>query len=235
MTKILLSPLISEARGKIGSIVFSKNRHGHYIREDKTHINVDALRAAGLIGIFRDISLYWKNILLDAERSKWNQWARNSPLTNTLGETYHITGINAFIRTNVIFRTVSGGTHTTPPTLFGQGKRLILTQSGFIINSSTQEFIINSSTDIDGWNINLPDDYVIIYMGTAQTPGTNFFKQPYKILTWLEGDAIPPTFPFIVPMPFLVSQYEKVWVALQHLDPTGLISTRSIAVITAHD
>jgi len=232
MTKILLSPLISEARGKMGSIVFSKNRNGHYVRGDKTHINVDALRAAGLVGIFRDLSLYWKNTLTDIQRIRWNQYAKKTPLSNSLGQTYFITGINAFVKTNLILRIISGLTYVDPPTMSGQGKALILNQSGFSISAFSQLFTISASSDIIGWDNITPFDYVIIYIGTAQTSGTNFFKQPYKIFSWIEGSLIPPVFPIILPMPYVVLQEEKVWFSFQHLEPSGAISKRSICVVT---
>ena len=227
MSKIILGPLISEIRGKTGSIVFSKNRSGNYIRRKTSPVQPNSTRQNDIRQRFSSYASYFKTALLPARRSAWSEWASNSPFSNTLGQKIYLSGINAFIRVNSLASLIGSPRFDDPPTEFGNASSFILDPTGFSISESTQKLTITDYSDITGADFSKPDDYAVINIGIPQNPGIKFFKGPYRFAAAIEGALIVPTFPYTLDVPFYCQKDQKVWISCTHFDPQGKISANA--------
>lgn len=232
MSKILLGPIISEIRGKTGAVVFSRNRFGNIIRRKTSPVQPNSVLQNAQRSFFSFLSTHFKESSTSTERQAWSDWGANSPISNTLGQVYHPTGINSFLRPNTLLKLTGGSLQANPPAMFGQARSLILIPAGFVISEAAQTISISASADVNGWAPNLPGDELIIFMGAPQNPSVSFFKSPYRYAGHMQGNVVPLIFPQTVPCPFYAQEDQKVWIAVTHMDPTGLVSPRAFATIT---
>lgn len=106
------------ARGTIGGITFSANKAGPYAKLwsrggnprstlQNAHRNTLATHATG-----------WRN-LAQADRDDWDDYADDpaQELTNSLGETYFVSGFNWYVRINTHLSGAGAAARTAAPTL----------------------------------------------------------------------------------------------------------------------
>ena len=68
MAKIKFGMMMTDASGKLGGQVFSKNRGGSYVRTKVTPTNPQSTAQMSIRGIFASISSRWSS-LTEAQRS----------------------------------------------------------------------------------------------------------------------------------------------------------------------
>lgn len=99
MAKILLGPMVGQASGSVGGVVFSRNRYGTYLRR-RAHPTTSqsswALDAKSILGA---VSREWGG-LDEAERVAWATWAANNPVTDKLGSKQVLAGNAAYMMIN---------------------------------------------------------------------------------------------------------------------------------------
>lgn len=99
MAKILLGPMVGQASGSVGGVVFSRNRYGTYLRRrahPTTSQSAAALDAKSRLGA---VSRLW-SALEDGERVAWQTWAANNPITDRLGAKQVLAGNAAYMMLN---------------------------------------------------------------------------------------------------------------------------------------
>lgn len=99
MAKIKFGMMMTDARGKLGGQVFSKNRAGAYVRTKVTPVNPRTeFQQANrfLLGFF---SSAWSG-LTDAQRFAWNKAVSSWEKTNIFGDNVRPTGKNLFTGLN---------------------------------------------------------------------------------------------------------------------------------------
>lgn len=117
MAIFLPGPAIAEARGSIGGTVFSRNRHGAYMRNRVKPVNPNTERQANARLRVEQLQQHWRETLTDTERKAWEDYAKGTPTLNALGQSTILSGVNMYIRTNSLYLQ-AGGTRidTAPPT-----------------------------------------------------------------------------------------------------------------------
>lgn len=92
---------IAEMRGSIGGVTFSKSYCGPIVKEKPYPVR----RMRGfqpnrrsLVGF---LSRRW-GALTDAQRQEWKTWALNHPEPDKFGGTFIMSGINAFVKLNMV-------------------------------------------------------------------------------------------------------------------------------------
>lgn len=99
MAKIKFSAIVSDARGKIGGNVFSRNKAGAYIRTFVKPINPATSKQQTIRNRVQNLVVQWRG-LTAALRLAWNNAAQSFPQTNKLGETYFLSGQQLFTKFN---------------------------------------------------------------------------------------------------------------------------------------
>lgn len=114
MAKILDPFGAREARGSVGGITASKGRFGQILRAKRSPVQPrshDQQQKRFLLQ-----SLVQHFITLDQTYiTAWNDFAKNWTVTDSLGQSIHLTGLNWFIALNSRLVTLSSTPHDAPP------------------------------------------------------------------------------------------------------------------------
>jgi hypothetical protein len=114
MAKVQLGPMVGQASGAIGGMVFSRNRGGVYVRR-RAHPTVSqssyAIAAKETLSL---VSQAWQDQTA-ASQAAWKIWSANNPVMDRLGERITLAGNAAFIRVNALRMRIIGTMLLVPP------------------------------------------------------------------------------------------------------------------------
>ena len=99
MAKIKFGMMMTDARGKLGGQVFSKNRSGAYVRTKVTPVNPRTDLQQSNRSLLGSLSSAWSN-LTETQRSAWNSAVDNWQKTNVFGDLQKPPGKNLFTSLN---------------------------------------------------------------------------------------------------------------------------------------
>lgn len=99
MAKIKFGMMMTDASGKLGGQVFSKNRGGSYVRTKVTPVNPQTTAQMTIRGIFASISSAWSN-LTESQRATFNGFVNDYARTDIFGDLRNPSGKNLFQRLN---------------------------------------------------------------------------------------------------------------------------------------
>src|SRR4030042_3414383 len=106
---------IADMRGSIGGTVFSRNASGAIARNRTKPTYSGTTKQLERAATIADLSNYWKTVLTTAERTLWDNLAKETVVRNRLGETSQTKGINLFIKSNASLDMVGVARVTAPP------------------------------------------------------------------------------------------------------------------------
>lgn len=99
MAKIKFGMMMTDARGKLGGQVFSKNRSGAYVRTKVTPVNPRTESQQANRSLLGSLSSGWSS-LNELQRNAWNSAVANWQKTNVFGDIQNPTGKNLFTGLN---------------------------------------------------------------------------------------------------------------------------------------
>ena len=88
-------------RGSVGNLTFSHNKGGNFARIRQAPTNPNSERQALVRGVLSDLVGSWPDISAD-DKASWVDYANAHPRTGPLGETYTLTGMQAYIGLNAV-------------------------------------------------------------------------------------------------------------------------------------
>lgn len=164
-----ISPLISDARNKLGGSVFARNRSGVYARARVAPTQPRTPSQVANRTGFASITANWKTIT-QAQRAGWNTLASTRTLTDSLGNKFRPSGFQLFVSCNRNIVVTGGPTISDPPDptvnpgTWQWGNIVISTDTGSI-----------SAYEVD-WNVlDVLDDLRVVFSCTpALSPGITF-------------------------------------------------------------
>lgn len=113
-------PLLGDLSGSIADNTYSRNRFGSYVRRRAIPVNPNSSYQSLVRAVFGFLSAQWRDVLTPTQRSGWEDYANNTPIQNSLGETIYMTGLNAFVRTNVMLGAIpTPAVQADPPDGYG--------------------------------------------------------------------------------------------------------------------
>lgn len=118
MAKIKFGMMMTDARGKLGGQVFSKNRGGAYVRTKVTPSNPQTADQVAQRALLSSASQSWRG-LTEAERESWNGAVSNYSSTNVFGDIINPTGAQLHTKININVALAGGSVVTTPPLPIG--------------------------------------------------------------------------------------------------------------------
>ena len=171
MAKIKFGMMMTDARGKLGGQVFSKNRSGAYIRTKVTPSNPRTTRQSLVRQALAAISAAWSSLTMP-EINGWNAAVNSWQTTNIFGDSQSPSGKTLFVKLNL------NAANAGYPFIDNAPAKVDMPQLG--APSATYD-IATGDFDISG----LPNPLAgkIIVAATApQTAGTRFFKGKFRQL-----------------------------------------------------
>ena len=99
MAKIKFGMMMTDASGKLGGQVFSKNRGGSYVRTKSTPVNPQSVAQMGVRGLFASISSKWST-LTQSQRDSFLGFVGDYAKTDIFGDLRNPSGKNLFQKLN---------------------------------------------------------------------------------------------------------------------------------------
>lgn len=174
------TPLMAGAMsGSMGGCVASHNRAGAYFRRRTVPTDPASTRQMAIRNIVSALSAAWLGTLTLAQREAWATYAANTPMTDTLGQTFFLTGQQAYIKCNTPRLQAMLARIDAAPTVFNNGEAVTL------INTNG----LNNTVNFDPPNFTLTCQFqaplsgpatLLIYNGRLLNPTNKFFKGPYQ-------------------------------------------------------
>lgn len=181
MAKIKFGMMMTDARGKLGGQVFSKNRSGSFVRTKVTPSNPRTASQMASRSLLGGISAMW-NTLTDIQRASWNGAVEAWQKTNVFGDTIKPSGKNLFTALN---KNLSQS---------GQLGIQVAPQKVDIPPISTSAVTVTASTGAINLGIaSVPADVVLQVSATpALNAGVSFVKGKQRVIAYLPAGAITP-------------------------------------------
>lgn len=173
MAKVKFGMMMTDASGKLGGQVFSKNRSGSYVRTKVTPSNPQTLAQQASRATLAAVSSAWSD-LTDIQRASFNNAVEDWKKTDIFGDLKKPTGKNLFSALNInLINTGQAQITVAPPKVeipyFG-----LTSVEGDV--SDAEILLVASSA---------PAGFVVLISATPpQSAGTSFFKGKYRDLTF---------------------------------------------------
>jgi hypothetical protein len=151
MAKIKFGMMMTDARGKLGGQVFSKNRGGAYIRTKVTPSNPRTADQQANRALLGSLSQSWSG-LTEAERASWNGAVSNWAKTNIFGDSHNPTGKNLFVQLNKNLSAAGFATILVAPE---KVEMAILGLTSVEFNLTDDTLSLNNTGDTTGFTITL--------------------------------------------------------------------------------
>ena len=176
MAKIKFGMMMTDASGKLGGQVFSKNRGGSYVRTKVTPLNPQTTAQTTVRGIFASISSAWSG-LSETARASFNGFVNDYARTDVFGDLRNPSGKALFQRLNQNLE-ISGQAQITEcvaPT--GVPFANLVSADGEV---SPASFEVVTSGDTRG-------SKVVIWATPRLSQGTSFVKNKLRQLEVFDG------------------------------------------------
>ena len=214
---------ISEASGSLAGVTYSHNRGRQYMRARAVPVNPNTLQQQAVRNYMASRSAAWGSVLTQAQRDGWEAYADQVLLTDALGEPRKATGLNHYVRCNVprMQAAMAGSPLQVAPAIFDMGSYTnpVL---GVVDQSDSTASIAYTNTD--PWAIAI-GGAMLVHASAGQSPGTAYFKGPYRYAGKVLGAVTPPTSPYVCPLPFAVQAGQRVFVKLTFVQVDGRLSS----------
>lgn len=212
---------IAQISGKVGGVVFARNRTGNYMRNKTMPVNPRSALQVDLRTNLSSLTELWHTGLDAAKRIAWDSYAASITLKNRLGEDIHVTGFNMFVRTNSLRLQAGLLVIDDGPTSIA----LPAQDPGFTIDPTSGDQKLNITfTESAPWALSATSA-LMLFMGRPQLATRNFFNGPWQYAGKVLGVASTGAqSPAAIDAPFTLIDGQKVWCYARILDVDGSVS-----------
>lgn len=109
MAKLTYGPIVSDARNKIGGVVFSRARSGPYARTKVSPVQPRSSYQCNVRSNFSTLSKLWGDPTMDAYRAGWIALAVRYPQKDVFGNSRTLTGLQMFQKCNRALQAIETG------------------------------------------------------------------------------------------------------------------------------
>lgn len=115
MAKITFGGVVTDARNKLGDVVYSRNRGGSFARAYHLHNLSNTTRQAAIRAVFKAVQTRYLTTLTTAQRNAWNIFAAaQTPRPKAISPA-HLTGQNWYYTLNMNLQSWAGTFLDDPP------------------------------------------------------------------------------------------------------------------------
>ena len=166
------SNILSEARGKLNGMVFSRNRYASIIRNKTSPVNRDTTAQALQRSNFAALSAGFR-ALTPSQIAAWNAAAENWKRNNVFGQQYTQSGLNLYVGLNTNIVNVAGTIISEPPT---PEDMPVLDATALTVTTTTMSLTLSVSS--------IPAGHSLIIQATQSvSAGRNFLKNLYRTIS----------------------------------------------------
>lgn len=110
----LVVPTLGEMSGKLGGLVFFRNKGGLCVRAFAVPTNPNSARQQATRNWVAWCASSWESVLTEVQRAQWREWAQTHTWLNALGQTINLTGLNWYTMVNTRLLDVAATPLATP-------------------------------------------------------------------------------------------------------------------------
>jgi len=99
MALIRPGAVVGQISGRVGGVVFARNRGGAYVRNGPAPVQPRTIYQTQVRNALSTASSAWDGLTED-QRKAWSEWAKLNPIKNRIGETVTLQGNAAFVELN---------------------------------------------------------------------------------------------------------------------------------------
>lgn len=213
---------IIQMSGSIAGDVHARNRFGNYIRPRTKPINPNTAHQQAVRAALSLLVERWAETLTGVQRTAWNLYASSVAMTNRLGETVHLTGMNHYVRSNSFRARFSKTIVDAGPTTFS----LPDTDPAFDVTAAegAQQITVNFDDGL-AWD-NEDGGFLVYLQGRPQNGQRNYFGGPRRLLSYTVGaTGAPVASPVVEAAVFGIAEGQRQWVQARILRADGRISS----------
>lgn len=181
MAKIKFGMMMTDARGKLGGQVFSKNKAGSYVRTKVTPSNPQTAAQSIARSLFASISQSWSG-LSQSVRDSFNSAVADWATTDIFGDLRNPTGKNLFQRLNNQAQSAGLPAVVTVPQKLDMPDDIV-TDVTIAVGASTLT-LTGANTDAS--------TQIMLFGTGVLSPGTKFVKNRLRNFTNFAGDSAVP-------------------------------------------
>jgi hypothetical protein len=184
MAKVKYGSAVAEASGAAGGAVFSRNRNGSYLRRFSAPVQPRSVTQVNNRENVGALSNLWRT-LTTAEKAAWASLGAQIVRSDSLGQSYDLTGAQAFTGNNNVRRHLGVASTTTAPALDVTPS----ITTAVVTATSAGQTISLAYTATGG----LAGNTFLVFATSAQSAGKSFFsKGDYKFIGSFAGNAASP-------------------------------------------
>lgn len=173
MAKIKFGMMVTDARGKLGGHVFSKNRAGAYTRTKVTPVNPQSSAQVAVRNQFTNFTQNFRS-LTASQILAWNSAVVNFVGTDIFGDSKTPSGINLYNKLNLNLANAGQSAITSPPLPVGADAVEI---TGVTADVSSTLFTIASAAAA------VPAGHTLIIEATGLvSPGKSYVKSEFRVI-----------------------------------------------------
>lgn len=193
------SALMTHGSGSVGGLVASHNRGGQYFRGLTIPVNANTAQQQAVRNALSSLQVRFASVLTIAQRTGWQTYATNTPVTDTMGASITLTGQQMYAKCNTI-RSQSGlSIIDAPPGVFGLASLTIPVPT--IVAAGTTASVAFTNTDAWAGEVG---GALLVYASRPMAGTINYFKGPYRYAGKVAGAGTPPTTPAVITLPFVI-------------------------------
>lgn len=182
MAKIKFGMMMTDARGKLGGQVFSKNRAGAYVRTKVTPSNARTVSQQASRAILGGLSVAW-NALTEMQVKAWNEAVNDWKKTDIFGDLKTPSGKNLFIEVNKNLMQAGYAQLTLPP-----AKKEVPEYTG----TEVQYIISLKEIDLNGYASVPVGSKLQIWASPALPNGVSYVKNKLRVIAYLGSGTVDP-------------------------------------------
>lgn len=176
MAKIKFGMMMTDASGKLGGQVFSKNRGGSYVRTKVTPTNPQTTSQMTVRGIFASISSAWSS-LTEQQRLSFNNFVNAYATTDIFGDLRNPSGKALFQRLN---QNLSISAQATIDVCTEPLAVPFANLTNAAADVSGEEFLVETTGDTTG-------SKVVVWATPVLSQGTSFVKNKLRQISVFTG------------------------------------------------
>lgn len=229
MANIKFGPIVSDVRGSVAGLCFSRGAGGAIIRNAPKPCNPRSALQSMQRAILSTLSGKWARSLTQDQRDGWGEYAAGTSWKNKVGTTANITGLAAYLRTNSLRMLCGLVSYPDPPESPGHTEEGIFTFTADEVDQT-----IEVSQPGGGFSPGVDDWLAIFFMyrprgaGAVATPS----HARYADLSVGVGGA-GDSFPLSIDSPWFFSNGNLITLGCTLMSPDGKLSSRYLAHATA--
>lgn len=219
---------VGQMSGSLAGITASHNKGGPYFRNRAIPTNPNSTAQLRTRNFLATNSSNWAD-LTNAQRAAWVEWARQNPITNTLGNSVLKTGHQSYIGLNSRILLAGDTVIDVPPIVTAPNGFTSAAQDGDIGTGDTD---LTFSPALESGN------QVMLFAAVTNSAGISYVENLYRFIAFSSVDEASPwdnESDIIAVVGSLVVGQTLHVKAMQYDPATGLVSTplRSNVVVTS--